>query len=137
MQALTIASIVEKEVKGDEMPLVAGVIMNRLDKKMPLQMDSTVMYIHNISGRWTTTDKERQSNSPYNTYKVKGLPPGPISNPGKAALLAAINPTQHEYLYFVLIDPKTGKTAFAKTNEEHEANRKKFQQWCQKNPGVC
>ena len=137
MQALVIASIAEKEVKGEDLPMVTGVLMNRLKQKMPLQLDSTVIYANNISGRLTTTDAERALNSPYNTYKVVGLPPGPIANPGQAALNAALNPTTTDFLYFVVIDPSTGETAFAKTFQEHQANVAKFQAWCQANPGKC
>ena len=137
MQTLIIASIAEKEVRDEELPMVTGVIMNRLKAGMPLQMDSTVMYALNIKGRLTTTNEERDTKHPYNTYVNKGLPPGPISNPGEKALAAALNPTKHDYLYFVVIDPSTGENAFAKTFEEHKANVAKFQAWCQAHQGEC
>lgn len=137
MQVLIIASIAEKEVKGKDLPAVTGVFMNRIKKGMPLQSDATVIYANGIKGRLTTTDKERQINSPYNTYKVKGLPPGPISNPGEAALNAALNPTKHDYLYFVVVDPSTGKTEFNKDLAGHEKSVKKFQAWCQAHKGQC
>nr|WP_242681136.1 endolytic transglycosylase MltG [Tessaracoccus sp. SD287] len=137
LQVLTIASIAEKEVRDEELPMVTGVIMNRLKAGMPLQMDSTVMYALNVKGRLTTTDAERATDHPYNTYKVKGLPPGPISNPGQKALAAALNPASHDFLYFVVVDPSTGENAFAKTFEEHQRNVAKFQAWCQANPGEC
>ena len=137
-QALIVASIAEKEVRGEkDLALVTGVFYNRIKAGMPLQSDATVVYANNIKGRLTTTDAERQSKSPYNTYVVKGLPPGPVSNPGKLALAAAVNPTKSDYLFFVVIDPSTGETAFAKTLPEHEANVKKFQAWCQAHPGQC
>lgn len=137
-QALIVASIAEKEVRGEkDLALVTGVFYNRIKAGMPLQSDATVVYANNIKGRLTTTDAERQSNSPYNTYVVKGLPPGPVSNPGKLALAAAVNPTKSDYLYFVVIDPDTGETAFAKTLAEHNQNVAKFQAWCQTHPGKC
>lgn len=137
-QALIIASIAEKEVHGaKELGLVAGVLRNRLAKGMPLQLDSTVIYANGGKGRLTTTDAERAKQSPYNTYLNKGLPPGPISNPGKLALNAAVNPTKSDYLFFVVIDPAKGTTAFSKTWAEHQQNVKKFQAWCQAHPGKC
>lgn len=137
MQALIIASIAEKEIKGDELPMVTGVFMNRLAQGMPLQSDATVIYANNIKGRLTTTDKERALKSPYNTYSVKGLPAGPISNPGKAALSAALNPTKHDYLYFVVVDPSTGKTEYNTTLDGHNKSVAKFQAWCQAHEGEC
>lgn len=137
MQVLTIASIAEKEALDDDMAMVTQVFYNRIAKKMPLQSDATVVYANNIKGRLTTTDEERALDSPYNTYKYPGIPPGPISNPGKLALNAALNPTQHDYLYFVVVDPSTGETEFNVTLAEHDKSVLKFQAWCQANPGKC
>lgn len=137
MQVLTIASIAEKEALGDDMAMVTQVFYNRIAKNMPLQSDATVVYANNIKGRLTTTDEERALDSPYNTYKYPGIPPGPISNPGKEALNAALNPSQHDFLYFVVVDPSTGETEFNTTLAEHDKSVLKFQAWCQANPGKC
>lgn len=132
------ASIIASEVpNADDQPMVAAVIYNRLNKGMPLQMDSTVHYAVGKSGKVTTTAEDRANPSPYNTYVHKGLPPGPISNPGETALSAALNPAATDALYFVTVDPSTGETRFAATLEEHNANVALFQQWCSSNPGKC
>lgn len=136
LQLVTIASIVEREAnRADDRPKVARVIYNRLLQKMPLQMDSTVHYAVNDYSTTTTTDAQRATNSPYNTYKVTGLPPGPISAPGQASLQAAASPEAGSWLYFVTVNLQTGETRFATTFAEHEANVALFQQWCQANPG--
>lgn len=138
MEALTIASIIEGEVHDpDYQPMVASVIYNRLEKNMRLDMDSTVHFIFGKSGGVTTTQEQRQSDSPYNTYKVKGLPPGPINNPGETAIKAALSPADSEALYFVTVDLDTGETLFADTLEDHEKNVEVFQQYCKDNPGKC
>ena len=115
----------------------ARVVYNRLAKPMPLQMDSSIHYITQKRGTVTTTDKERALKSPYNTYHAEGLPPGPISNPGKEAMNAALNPKKHDFLYFVVTDPSTGKTEYAKTFDEHKKNVAKFLAWCDAHPGKC
>lgn len=139
-ELVTIASIVEGEVfnEGDRAK-VARVIYNRLDDGMPLQMDSTVKYVHGIDGKVTTSDQERASDNPYNTYVHTGLPPGPIGAPGRAALEAAAHPDDGPWLYFVAVDLETGETKFAETFEEHSRNVAQFQQWCQANAdrGMC
>ncbi len=135
-----IASIIAAEVpNADEQPMVAAVIYNRLEKGMKLEMDSTVHFAVGKSGRVTTTAEDRKSESPYNTYRHKGLPPGPISNPGQTALEAALNPADTDAIFFVTVDLDTGETLFAATNEEHEANRRVFQKWCADNSdrGLC
>lgn len=116
-----LASILEKEVRNPEdLPIVAGIFMNRMKRGMMLQSDATLNYVLQ-SGQSRLTAEDLKSNSLYNTYKYKGLPPGPISNPGKPALDAALHPAKTEYLYF-LTDLK-GKTYFARTLEEHIRNR--------------
>ena len=136
-RVMTIASLVEGEARRDEdRPKVARVIENRLKNTMPLQMDSTVNYA--VQRRSvTTSDRERAGTSPYNTYKHPGLPPGPINNPGAESITAAQRPADGPWLYFVTVDPGTGETRFASTLEEHNANVKLFQQWCQAHPGKC
>jgi UPF0755 protein len=141
-RTLVIASIVEGEVSGDaDRGKVARVILNRLDGGPPsfglLQMDSTVHYAAQERGKAGTTDEQRNSDSPYNTYKVQGLPPGPIGNPGRASIEAAANPTPGDWLFFVTVDPDTGETKFASTQAEHDRNVQEFNDWCSANPGAC
>ena len=136
-QIVTIASIIEKEVKiPEERPLVASVIYNRLKKNMKLGMCSTVLY---ALGEWKPklTDKDLQVDSPYNTYKIDGLPPGPINSPGKSAIEAALSPADGTWIYWVVVNPVTGETKFASTLAEHQTNVAQFQAWCQANKGKC
>lgn len=131
---VTVASIVASEVSSvDDQPKVAAVIYNRLREGMKLEMDSTVHFAVGKIGKVTTTAEDRQIDSPYNTYRVAGLPPGPISNPGETALEAALNPADSSALYFVTVNPETGETKFADTLDQHNANVTQFQQWCQAN----
>jgi UPF0755 protein len=136
-EILIVASIIEREVRHEEdRAKVARVIYNRLDEGMKLGMDSTVAYAENLKTT-TTTPQDRDSDSPYNTYKFKGLPPGPISAPGKAALEAAANPEDGKWLYFVTVNLDTGETKFAETEEEFEKIRQEFVAYCRANPGKC
>ena len=127
-EMVTLASIVEKETGVDEeRPLVAAVMINRLKQHIRLQSDPTVIY--GITQGKTKLDRpiskaDLVADNPYNTYKIEGLPPGPIANPGKAALEAVINPANTNYLFFVANG--TGGHAFAATLEEHNANVKKW-----------
>jgi UPF0755 protein len=103
-RTVTLASLIEKEVRVDaERPLVGGVFENRLRVGMPLATDPSVIYAAMLEGRWRGTiyQSDLQSQSPYNTYRHAGLPPGPIANPGVAALQAAMHPAVTDYLYFV------------------------------------
>lgn len=137
-RTLTVASIVEGEAGAADRAKVARVIENRLeDTTGPtvgmLQMDSTIHYMLQKRGTVTTSDKERNTDSPYNTYKNPGLPPGPINNPGAAAIEAAGDPAEGDWLFFVTVDPSTGETKFAETQAEHEEN---VQEFC-RNTGSC
>lgn len=133
-----VASFVQGESRlGDDGPKVARVIENRLKDKMPLGMDSSIHYITQTRGTVTTTDQERNSNSPYNTYKNQGLPPGPINSPGLEALKAAAHPTPGPWLYFVTVNQETGETKFATNFADHQKNVAEFQAWCRQNPGKC
>jgi UPF0755 protein len=141
-QTLIIASIVEGEVSGDaDRAKVARVVLNRLDSGPPsyglLQMDSTVHYAVQQRGKAGTTDEQRASDSPYNTYKVTGLPPGPIGNPGAASIEAAADPEPGDWYFFVTVNPDTGETRFATTLEEHNRNVEEFQAWCSENADQC
>jgi UPF0755 protein len=128
------AAIVEAEAgRAADMPKVARVVENRLERDIPLQMDSTVNF---ATGRFnvTTTDADRQSRSRYNTYKYPGLPAGPIESPGKAAIDAVLKPAPGDWLWFVTVDPTTGETRFASTEAQHLANVRLFQAWLRANP---
>ena len=125
-QVITIASIIEREVKKpEERRKVAGVMYNRLKKGMKLEMCSTVQYAQGkIKER--LYDKDLEIDSPYNTYKNNGLPIGPISNPGMDSILAALYPEENDYYYFVLKNEKTGEHQFSKTFEEHVKAKKQW-----------
>jgi UPF0755 protein len=118
-QAVVAASLVEREAKvPEDRPLIASVIENRLERGMKLQVDATVLY---ALGRHQerVLFKDLEVDSPYNTYKVDGLPPTPIGAPGRSSLEAVIDPANEEYLYYVLFE-KNGKHAFASTPAEFE-----------------
>jgi UPF0755 protein len=133
-EVVTKAALVEAEAgTAEDMPKVARVVENRLDGNMQLQFDSTVSYATN-KFNVTTTPQDRQSRSPYNTYKVFGLPRGPIESPGREAIEAVLNPAPGAWLFFVTVNPDTGETRFAETEAEHNANRAIFQQWLRDNP---
>lgn len=122
-RTVTMASLVEREVHLDaERPVVAGIFENRLKAGMPLQTDPAVVYASQLRGTWTGVihQSELHSDSAYNTYVQKGLPPGPICNPGTAALQAALHPATTDFLYFVA-NPD-GTTRFSRTLSEHNAN---------------
>jgi peptidoglycan lytic transglycosylase G len=125
--AVTLASLVERETpKPDERPLVAGVFTNRLTKNIPLQCDPTVIYALQMDDEYKGTLRLRdlRLNSPYNTYVNRGLPPGPIGNPGEVALRAALHPAETDYLYFVA--NTQGGHFFASTLAEHNHNVAKY-----------
>jgi UPF0755 protein len=122
---VTLASIVEKETAApDERPEVASVYVNRLAKNMALAADPTVVYAAEIQGnyRGAIYQSDLQSDSPYNTYKFAGLPPGPIANPGVAALQAAMHPAETQYLFFVAAGDGSGHHRFSANFEQHERN---------------
>jgi len=123
MQAVTLASLVERETPNpEERPLVAGVFYNRLRRGYPLQCDPTVQYAMELAGNpeKKVGPKDLRLDSPYNTYRYRGLPPGPIANPGKASLQAALAPAQTDFMYFVAND--RGGHSFSRTLEEHNRN---------------
>ncbi|MFE9120280.1 endolytic transglycosylase MltG [Streptomyces sp. NPDC007172] len=123
-QVVTIAGIVQAEADTTaDMGKVSRVIRNRLARGMPLQMDSTLNYALNRSTLATTTGDTR-TDSPYNTYEHKGLPPTPIANPGQEAVEAAINPTPGDWLYFVTVAP--GDTRFTDSYAQQRLNVREF-----------
>jgi UPF0755 protein len=124
-EIVTMASILEKEVKTPEdMKIASGIFWDRIEAGMPLQSCATIAYVLGKEKKQYSFDDTRTP-SPYNTYLNKGLPPGPIDNPGMKALRAAIYPAKTDYTYF-LTDAETGKTIFSKTIEEHNANKVKY-----------
>ena len=127
-QVISLASLVEKETAAaDERPLVAAVYRNRLERRMGLQADPTVVYALSKAGRYRGNIRKADLSidSPYNTYRYPGLPPGPIAAPGRAAIEAALEPANVPYLYFV--SRNDGTHVFAETLREHNANVQKFQ----------
>ena len=124
-QIVTLASLIEKEAKTADFYKVSAVFHNRIAKDMLLQSDAAIQYIKN-SNKLIIPEADLKIESPYNTHLHKGLPAGPICNPSKAALQAALYPDEatlkEGYLYFCLKDPKSGELAYAKTLKEHNAN---------------
>lgn len=132
----TLASIVQKETaKVDERPKVAGAYLNRLNKDMLLQADPTVVYAKKMTLQNFDTIikrvylKDLGIVSPYNTYKVKGLPPGPIAMPDISSIDAVLNAESHNYIYFCASVSRMGYHEFATTLAEHSANRDKYTAW--------
>jgi len=126
-EAVTMASLIERETKGDaERPIVAGIIMNRLEIGMALQVDASVQYAVGTSKDWWPILRlaDLNINSPYNTYKFAGLPPTPIANPGLSSLTAAFNPAETDYMYY--IHDSTGQIHYASSLSEHNANVAKY-----------
>jgi UPF0755 protein len=122
-KVVTLASLVERETpKTEERPVVAGVFINRLHRRVPLQCDPTVVYALELAGSYNGSLNARSLpfDSPYNTYRHIGLPPGPIANPGSASLKAALEPPETDYLYFVA--NTEGGHFFGKTLAEHNRN---------------
>ena len=135
------ASILEKEVNVEKYyPQVARVIENRMqdnsDTHGYLQMDSTVVYGQGRSGGIPSSE-DLEEDTPYNTYKHKGLPPTAIGTVGEAALKAAVKPADGKWLYFTTVNLDSGETKFALTLEEQTKNVEELKQWCQQNQGKC
>ncbi|MFL6060039.1 MAG: endolytic transglycosylase MltG [Marmoricola sp.] len=131
-QIVTIASILEYEARRDQdYPKVARAIYNRLRAGMALQSDATVAYANNLTGTLYTSAADRAAESPYNTYLHTGLPPGPIGSPGLKTLKAALDPTPGPWLYWVVVNLRTGETLFNTTFAGHQQDVAKFHQYCQ------
>ncbi len=134
-EVVILASLIEREAKTDEeRPVIAGILYNRLEKKWPLQVDAAVQYAvaslkmknqgNQVDKYWETLrEGDLDIDSPYNTYKYQGLPPGPISNPGLKSLKAAANPLMSDYFFYIHAD---GKVYYARTFEEHNSNIRKY-----------
>ena len=123
-EIVIMASMIEKEVKTfEDKKIVSGILWKRLENKIPLQVDSTITF---ITGKKTTQIplEDLQIDSPYNTYKYLGFPPGPISNPGLDSILAAIYPEKSDFWYY--LSTPDGKTIFSKTLEEHNIAKAKY-----------
>jgi UPF0755 protein len=130
-EVMTVASLIQAEARFDkDFAKVGRVIYNRLEEPMALQFDSTVHYAVGRDGKVGTSDDDRDIDSPYNTYKHTGLPPGPIMAPGEKAMRAALNPADGRWLYFVTTNPDTGETKFAESYEKHLENKAEFDTWC-------
>ena len=127
-QVVTLASMIEKEVKQpEEAPLVASVLINRLEKKMPLACDATVIYAMKLAGTYEgrLSRADLRMESPYNSYVHAGLPPGPIANPGARSIRAALNPARSDYLYYV--SRNDGTHQFSRDLRSHTNAVNKFQ----------
>ncbi len=123
-EVITIASLIEREVRGPEdMAMVSDVIRKRLEIDMPLQLDATVNYATGKSDPGVTI-ADTKIDSPYNTYKYKGLPIGPIASPGEAAIDAALNPQENPYFFYLTTDE--GTVVYARTNDEHVRNKNRY-----------
>lgn len=134
-EAVTMASIIEREAAHhDERPVIAGVFVNRLRRGMRLQSDPTVVYGIAPDGLGRPLSKaDLKAPTPYNTYVIDGLPPGPICNPGEASIRAALNPAKTEFLYFVA--DGSGGHAFARTLDEHNRNVRRWRRQQRTNDG--
>jgi UPF0755 protein len=137
-ELMTIASLVQAEGRGSDMPKIARVIYNRLDGPGDqggtnglLQIDATVNYALDRKGVVAvTTDETQNTQSPYNTYIHPGLPPGPINSPGDEAIKAAAHPADGPWYYYVTVNLRTGETKFATTYQQFLQYRAEFQQYC-------
>lgn len=128
-EVATLASIIDEETNNDEeKPIVAGMYINRLKRGMPLQADPTVKFAIGDPARKRILKKDLEIDSPYNTYKYKGLPPGPLRIPTIQAIESVLNYTRHNYLYMCAKEDFSGKHNFAKTLIEHNNNAHRYQQ---------
>ena len=136
---MTIASLIQAEGRGSDMPKVSRVIYNRLDgpgdkggTNGRLQIDATVNFALDRKGVVAVTQDEiDNTDSPYNTYQVVGLPPGPINSPGDAAIKAALHPADGPWYYYVTVNLRTGETKFGTTYQEFLQYKQEFTQYCQ------
>lgn len=128
-EVVTLASIIEKETaKNDEKPLIAGVYINRLRKKWPLQADPTLIYAMDDFTIKRVLNRHKEIKSPYNTYKFTGLPPGPICLPSISSIDAVLQHKDHPYMYFCAKDDFSGYHVFSTTLKEHNRNARRYQE---------
>ena len=128
-EVATLASIIDEETNSiEEMPMVAGMYINRLKRGMPLQADPTVKFAIGDPTRKRILKKDLETDSPYNTYRHKGLPPGPLRIPTIQAIESVLNYTKHNYLYMCAKEDFSGMHNFAKTLSEHNENARRYQQ---------
>lgn len=133
-QVSILASIVDKETrKVSEMPRIAGVYINRLNRRWPLQADPTLVFAHGDYNIRRVLDVHKKIDSPYNTYKYAGLPPGPICIPSIAAIDAVLDAEKHNYFYFCAKDDLSGYHVFASNINEHNRNAEKYRKALNKN----
>lgn len=126
-EVVVLASLVEEETSlREEAPRIAGVFLNRLRRGMRLETDPTLMYRPDRVATVPTPKERKDASNPYNTYAIKGLPPGPICSPGRPALAAVLEAETHDYLFFVARRDGTRAHAFAATLAEHEANIERY-----------
>lgn len=129
IQVSTLASIVDEETtRRDEMPRIAGVYLNRLRKNMPLQADPTLKFAMGDFSLRRILNRHKKTDSPYNTYKYAGLPPGPICIPSLTAIEAVLHAEQHDYLFFCAKDDFSGYHSFSSTLSQHNAHAHKYHQ---------
>ncbi len=131
-EVLVMASIIEKEAgaNDEDRGKIARVFYNRLEQDMLLQSDATVAFANKTTGRVSTTAQERQIDSPWNTYRYRGLPKGPITSPSRKSLEAALHPAEGDWLFFVTVNLDTGETEFNADQAGHNASVAKWQAWC-------
>ncbi len=136
-EMMTIASLVEAEGRGDDMPKIARVIYNRLENVGTagtigrLEIDATVNYALGRNLGVALSEEDLNVDSPYNTRRVAGLPPGPIEAPGDAAMQAAANPADGDWYYYVTVNLKTGETKFAETYEQFQQYKGEYLEYCE------
>jgi UPF0755 protein len=136
-EVMTIASLIQVEGRGSDMPKISRVIYNRLDGPGDkegtlgkLQIDATVNYALHRKGVVAVTEADTQVDSPYNTYLHAGLPPGPIDSPGDEAIKAALNPSPGDWYYYLTVNLRTGETKFGKTYQEFLGFKQEYAQYC-------
>jgi UPF0755 protein len=136
-EVMTIASLIQAEGRGSDMPKVSRVIYNRLDgpgdqegTNGRLQIDATINYALHRKGVVAVTDEETHVDSPYNTYDNPGLPPGPIDSPGDDAIKAALHPAPGPWYYYLTVNLRTGETKFGKTYQDFLGFRQEYEQYC-------
>jgi UPF0755 protein len=138
-EIVTIASLIETESKyDDERAVVASVIYNRLNKNIALGIDQTAVYIAKMENRWdgTINKSDLESNSPYNTRKFAGIPPGPITSPSESAIEATLNPKQTDYIFYVLnVEKNDGSHNFYSSAAEFEKGKAAYQVWLEQQRG--